>query len=274
MSYEWFSTLEQSFETLLQTAVTFVPRLMGATLVLAVGWLTAWLLRALTTRALQRLSRWIPSRATDGEPEDVHASEVASGFMEAVVFWGVLLFFIAAATEQLGLAVVSAGLSNLARYLPKVLAAALIAFAGFVLGSAARSAVAAAAARAQVAYASVLGQLVRVLVLTVAIVIALDQAGVDSTLLILITAITLGSVVGGAALAFGLGAGPAVRNILASHYLSKFYRVGQRIRIGDVEGRILEIRATNVLLDSSDGQITVPAKAFSETSTILLHETE
>ena len=38
----------------------------------------------------------------------------------------------------------------------------------------------------------------------------------------------------------------AVSNIVAAHYLSQAYRVGQRIQVGDHEGRIVEIAPTLV----------------------------
>ena len=69
-----------------------------------------------------------------------------------------------------------------------------------------------------------------------------------------------------------LGARTVVGNILASHYLHQAYRVGHRIRVGEIRGRIEEIHPTHVILEADEGRILVPAKEFAETISVLLHE--
>jgi len=48
--------------------------------------------------------------------------------------------------------------------------------------------------------------------------------------------------------------------------------VGQRIRVGEVQGRIAQIKTTGVVIDTPDGRVFVPAKEFSETISVLLNE--
>jgi small-conductance mechanosensitive channel len=189
-----------------------------------------------------------------------------------VVFWAVFLFFVAAATEALGLVVVTSGLGRLAGYLPTLLAAVLVVLAGLVTGNITQSLVTRTAASAGAQYAEALGRAGKATILLLAVLVALDQIGIDSTLLILVTSIVVGVVLGGLALAFGIGARTMVSNILASHYLHQAFQVGQNIRLGDVRGRIEEIRPTHVVVDSAEGRIWVPAKQFAETTSVLLRE--
>jgi small-conductance mechanosensitive channel len=128
------------------------------------------------------------------------------------------------------------------------------------------------AASANIAYADVLGRASKAAILLLAALVALDQIGVDSTLLILVTAIVVGVVLGGLALAFGIGARTLVSNILASHYLHQAFRVGQNVRLGEVQGRIDEIRPTHIVVEAAEGRIWVPAKQFAEANSVLLHE--
>jgi small-conductance mechanosensitive channel len=83
-------------------------------------------------------------------------------------------------------------------------------------------------------------------------------------------AIVFGTAFGGAALAFGLGSGLSASNIISAHYLMKTYRPGQTVRIGGVQGRILEITRTDVILETPEGQVLVPARKFSEEASVLL----
>jgi hypothetical protein len=42
------------------------------------------------------------------------------------------------------------------------------------------------------------------------------------------------------------------------------------VRIGSIEGRILEIGETSVVIETSDGRVHVPARLFSEQISTLL----
>ena len=274
ISNEWFASLSQPLDELAQRGLEYLPSVLGAVLLLVIGWLVARLLRAWTARSLARLNRLFAGRAVEQELKASGADRVASEAASLIVFWLVLLVFLAAAGEVLGLAVVTTGLSRLAQYLPNILGAVLVVLAGLVLANLARGAVARAAASTKLGYGTVLGQSARVVILLVAGVIALDQLGVDSQLLIVSTNILIAAVIGGTALAFALGSRTAVSNILALHYLTQTYKVGQRIRLGDLEGEIVEFKKTGVVLASADGLVLVPAQEFSERRSTLLAEAE
>ncbi|HEX9725118.1 MAG TPA: mechanosensitive ion channel domain-containing protein [Vicinamibacteria bacterium] len=273
MPYDsWTEALGNQFREVYQAAVEYVPQVVVAVTLIGLGWLIAWLLRRVTVRFLARLNRMLPNRAKTASTVNEGVEGLASRVISGVVFWGVLLFFVAAATAELGLPVITDAITSLARYLPRVLGAAVIIFTGLVLGSLARTATISAADRAGFDYAKVLGQVSKMAVLLLTVVIALEQLGVDSNLLMLGLIIVLGSFIGGGALAFGLGARTAASNVIASHYLNETYEVGQRIRVSDIEGRIVEIKSTGVVIDTSEGRVFVPAKEFSESISILLNE--
>ncbi|HEX6308525.1 MAG TPA: mechanosensitive ion channel domain-containing protein, partial [Longimicrobiales bacterium] len=68
------------------------------------------------------------------------------------------------------------------------------------------------------------------------------------------------------------GARTAVSNIISSYYVSQTYRVGQSVRVGGIEGRIVQTTPTAVFIATSQGRVMVPAKQFSEEASILLTE--
>jgi small-conductance mechanosensitive channel len=109
-----------------------------------------------------------------------------------------------------------------------------------------------------------LGRLVQGLIVTVALVTALDHVRVDIAFLTATLLIAVGALTGSVALAFALGARTAVSNIIACHYLQQTHRMGQLVRLGSVEGRIVEFTSGAVILEGPDGRVMVPAKVFSE----------
>ncbi|MFP3938962.1 MAG: mechanosensitive ion channel family protein [Thermoanaerobaculia bacterium] len=259
----------ESFRELSASVIDFLPRLLAALLLIAVGWGLARLLRGLVRRIAERFERLVRRRTGGSETREQRvATELAAG----VVFWLVLLLFVAAATEQLGLAVVTQALSALAAYLPAALGAIVILLVAFLVADFAKRGAASAAAASGLGYAELLGELTRIGIFVVAGVLALDQLGANSTILVVLSTTLLGGLVGGAALAFGLGARTTVSNILASHYVVKTYRVGQTIRLEGVTGRIVETRPTQIVLDTAEGLVAVPAKLFSESMSTLVDE--
>ena len=104
--------------------------------------------------------------------------------------------------------------------------------------------------------------------------VVVDQLGFDTALLVNVVSIATAAVLGGVAVAFGIGAGPAAANVVAAHHVRRAYRVGQRVRLGgmegDIEGDILEITRSAVVLDTEDGRTLVPARLFSEQVSVLL----
>jgi small-conductance mechanosensitive channel len=273
MEYQdWSAFLGRSSEELLQSVIAYLPRLLFAAIALVVGWLVARVLRWFFSRIVRRVGRLIPSRAVKREFRDSGVERVTAEVTGHVAFWIVFLLFVAVAGQILGLQVVTSGLNRLAQYLPSVLAAVLIVVVGVMLSNFARRAVIGGAATAGIAYAEALGQTAKVAVLVVATVVALDQIGIESTLLILTLAILLGTVVGSAALAFALGAREAVSGLIAVHYLGQIYSSGDRVRVGQLEGRIVEFTATAVVLDTERGRALMSATEFKSNASFLLEE--
>ncbi len=245
-------------------------RLVTALVLLVVGGLLAILLRALAVRFVSALDRAMPGHdfrtSFAGFARERHVSVIVG----AVVFWGVLLFFIATAADALGLPLLSSAVASISDFVPRVLGAVLILVTGLVIGGVARSAVTAAAAGAGTSFAPGLGQIVRIAIIIAAALIAVAEMGVDITLLTAIFSVALAAMLGGFAIAFGLGARTAVSNIIGSHYLRQTYEVGQTVSVGGIEGTIAELTSTSVILNAAEGRVVVPAKQFGEMPSTLI----
>jgi small-conductance mechanosensitive channel len=114
------------------------------------------------------------------------------------------------------------------------------------------------------------GGAVRAVVIVLTIVIGLSQMGLDIRLVEYLLTIVAAATLAGFALAFGIGASPSVSNIIASRNVRRHYSVGQRVRVGDIQGTILELSAAFVVLDTDHGRTLIPAKVFEERISELL----
>ena len=266
----WVEALDRSFNLFIQRIAQHFPNIVGSVLLVLAGWLLARLLRAAIIRLSARLDSWFRSQTRDDFLRRLGIERPASTLIGGIVFWLVFLIFFTAATETLGLPVLATWLSGVSYYLPRILVAALIILAGLFAANLARDAIAATAGAAGLAYSELLGRAVYVIVLLVAIVTGVDQLGIESRFLTLTITVVIAALIGGAALAFGLGSRTTVSNIIAAHYLRQIYRVGQTVRIHEVRGTITEITPTAVILDAPEGRVIVPAKDFSEVTSVLV----
>jgi small-conductance mechanosensitive channel len=266
----WVEALDRSFNLFIQRIAEHSPNVLGSFLLVLAGWLLARLLRAAIIRLSGRLDGLFRTQAKDDFLKRMGVERPASTVIGGIVFWLVFLVFFTAATETLGLPVLATWLSGVSYYLPRILVSALIILAGLFAGNLARDAIAATAGAAGLAYSELLGRGVYVIILLVAIVTGVDQLGIESRFLTLTITVVIAALIGGAALAFGLGSHTTVSNIIAAHYLRQIYRVGQTVRIREVYGRIAEITPTAVIFDAPEGRVLVPAKDFSEVASVLI----
>jgi len=267
----WDTAVGQAVAEFLRRAVEYLPSVVGAAGLVIVGWLLAVVLRFVSARVLSGLLALLARQPRIGHALD--RSRLGPGFARLashVIYWLVLTLFVAAAVERLDLPLAAALVSALAAYLPRVLLGLAIVFAALVAGQFARTGVSAAAGAAGLPQAALLGATTQVVLLFFGVVTAADLLGIHSTLLTVVVAVAVGALLGGATLAFGLGSGPAVANIISMFYVLKTYRVGQQVRVGDIEGEIVEITQTGVVIAVPEGRVLVPGRRFIDDVSLLI----
>ena len=263
MSKEWLHLFTDPLEKVWLIIIPHLPHLFVALLLVLAGFLLAILLRFLThrflTKSFQNLSQ---SKGVSGKISQ--GGMVISRLVPILIYWGTLVFFFAAGLSVLNLPAFSQIFAPLATYVPKVMIGLVIILLGVLAGEFFRKIVTKAAAHSQVAYSDSMGRAIQIFVLIFAIILGIDQMGLDSTILILGFGIFLGCVFGAFALAFGFGARILVENLLANHYLQKQIAIGDYIQIGGVKGRVKNFQQTAVVLDTKEGDVFVPAITFQK----------
>jgi len=267
----WQSAFASAVREVVVRTVAYLPNVAAALGLVLVGWVVAWMSRAVVVRLLGAVLGLLSRQPAVGSA--LQRSRLGPGFaalIGRVVYWFVLTLFVAAAIERLELTIAASLVSAFAAFLPRVLVGLVIVFVGIVAGQVAFPAVQRAAAAAGLPQATLLARSVQVILIFFGIVTGADHVGIQSTLLTVVIATAVGAVLGGATLAFGLGSRTVVSNIVAVFYLLKTYRVGQVVRIGEIEGPIVEITETGVLIASAEGRVLVPGSRFShDTSTLV-----
>jgi small-conductance mechanosensitive channel len=262
---QWTATLTESVSRVAVQILEYLPSVLGAFVLLLVGWGVARFLRyatqQITERTLVRLAR---TRPMDTRVQQPRSYSAAPGIASRIVFWVVLLFFVLAAAEVLDLKVISGLLAGVTAYLPSLIAGLLILFIGLWFAEVTRAVLKRTSRNVGIEQGDILGRLGQTLVLLIVFSIAAGQIGIDNTLLVALVVTLFAVILGAIALAFSFGAKTTIENLLAAQSVAQTYNAGDVIRIGDIEGRVLRITRTGLVLETGEGQTLIPARRFNE----------
>lgn len=264
------ASLSNAFSLVGTQLAEYAPKLLGAALLLLVGWLIARLLRGLAVKLMHLLELLLRRlwRAPSGRASALPSASVE--IVGTILFWVVIVFFAAAAAHVLGLEAFSSWLKDLVTYLPTLVAGLLIILAGVLLSGFARDITVAALAALPDSQRLQLGRIVQGAILVTAVVMGADQIGIEITFVVVLAAVVTSAIIGGVALAVSLGARTYVANLIGAHYLRHAFEPGQRVRIGTTEGTILELTAVSVVLETAQGRANIPGKVYNEETIVLL----
>ena len=59
-------------------------------------------------------------------------------------------------------------------------------------------------------------------------------------------------------------------NLIGAFYLRQAVRIGQRVRVAGHEGRIVDVTVTSLVLETADGRVLLPAKAYHDEAIVLM----
>lgn len=236
------------------TLINEYSELLGlATLALGVG-------LAFAVRAL--ISRYVARASPTSRP-------IATAFrgLAPFSFWAVLAGAIATSLNVLGVQEVSGLIDQLLELLPRLLVAVIILGLGHLVGTGLLELV-----QRRVRAGTLASRGAYSVALAPAIILAAQQLGIEVRFLAELVLVALGVSLAALGLAYALGSRDYVANLIARRELSD-YSIGDRLRIDGVEGTLVKIRRTNVVLRTADGQATIPAAHFSQKMVVRFTET-
>lgn len=266
----------QTLSSILAEIAVWLPNLVGALLLLLVGWLVARLSQFFLGGLLRRLGldRLAERAGAMRFLTNLDLESSAATLLARLVYWLILLVFILAAVESLGLRGVTETLGGLIAYLPHVLAAALILLLGGLIARVIGDAVGALATQSGMATDPILGQIVRYVLLIFAVILALEQLGVETTLLITVTIALISATALALALAFGFGNRELARNIMAGFHAKDEFAPGQNLTVRGYSGRLVSIGSTKSVIETDAGRVSLPNFILMDEEVLITPEGE
>lgn len=260
--------IREAFSNLIAGLVNFVPSLITGLIILFIGWLISRFVSTLVKRLAERIGlEKILDRAGLGDGlKRAGLKQSPAGLAATLVYWIIFPNFLLISLEIIGLQAAIEPLRNLIAFLPSILVALITFVAGAMIAQLIGQAVQGAMAGMGIEFHEALGNIVRMLLMVVLVIIVVQQLGLDTSLLntTFINLLTL--AVAGLALAFGLGGKDVARNVLAGHYAREMFSMGDQLVIDGEVGTLSAIGTLNAEIDLGDDRLVIPNKQLTETA--------
>ncbi len=187
--------------------INLLPALVGALVILLLGWLLAKVLKSALIKLLVAV-RFEKFSAKSGLSKFLSRGDIKHSLADilgTLFFWIIFLFFIYVASDVLKFSLISNLLNRIISFIPNLIAAILVIIVGTFLASFFRGVVKVAAANYALAHSELLAKMVQYVIILFTLAIALEQLGVATRIVVNSVLIIIAAFAFGFALAFGLG---------------------------------------------------------------------
>ncbi|HEX6129305.1 MAG TPA: small-conductance mechanosensitive ion channel [Candidatus Limnocylindria bacterium] len=227
---DWGDAVLVSVTEALQNFIGFLPALIGALLVLIIGWIVAGLLAGLIEKVLKTIGfeRAADSTGIDDFIRQAGSDWSASRIVAEIVKWFIRLIAIQAAASILGLAQISEIINAILLWLPNLVVAIAIIVVGALIARFVGGLVRGATGEMGFANPDLMGAIARYGIIVFAVIAAIDQLGIAETVVNTIFIATVAAIAAAFALAFGLG-GREVAGQITQGWYARGQRASQRM---------------------------------------------
>ena len=216
MILDWADVTILAFQNLWQGFLNFIPVLIGAIVVFVIGWFISVGVGKLITEILKK-AKFNQIFEKGGWKTALAKAEIkvdASGFIGAIVKWILVIVFLLAAVEILGLPQFADFLKGVLGYLPNVVVASLIFVVTVIVVDIVEKLVRASVESIKVGYGQVVSAIVRWSIWIFAILAILHQLGIAKQFMEILFTGLVAMLVISLGIAFGLGGKDVAAEIL------------------------------------------------------------
>jgi hypothetical protein len=265
---DWGEAVLVSVTTALQNLLGFLPALIGAIIVLILGWIISGILAGLVERVLKAVGfeRAAQSSGLARFIQQAGSGWTASKVVAEIVKWFIRLIAIQAAASILGLAQISAAINAVLLWLPNLVVAIVIIVVAALIANFVAGIVRGSAAEMGFSTPELLANIARYAIIVFAAVAAINQLGIAETVVNTLFIGTVAAVALAAGLAFGLGGRDVAARITEGWYASG-QQASQRVMQyteGKERRRMVEAAAQGT--PASTSTATPPTSASGPTS--------
>jgi len=254
--------LSDTFNKLLEQASQFLPRLIGAIVMVILGLIIARIIARVIKKVLEKIK--IDSFGEKLNDIDFISKANISIKISSVIakffYYLILLFFLIFAADILNMESISQLVLDMFNFLPKLLVAFVFLIFGTLLAELIRSVVEATLGSLGIPSSKIIGTFLFYFLFINVVILAIEQAEINTTFL----QQNISIIIAGGVLAFAIGYGLASRDVV-SNFLSSLY-TKDKVSIGDIieldghKGQVTMLDKTSVTIATPDKRVIYPLK--------------
>lgn len=216
MLQDWSSITLDALQGLWYGFLDFIPKLLGAIIIFVVGWFIAVWIGKLVAEVLKRIKfdKLFEKTKWDKALEKANMRVSVSGFVGGLVKWILVIVFLLAAVEILGMTQFALFLRDIVGWLPNLVVAAAIFVVAVIVADFAEKLIKAVVGKMNVGYVNLVGSIVRWAIWIFAAFAILEQLDVASDVVQIVVTGLVALIVLSGAIALGLGGKELARDAL------------------------------------------------------------
>jgi hypothetical protein len=219
--------ITNGFYIAIAAAILYVPRIIASLIILLIGWFIGKAAGKIAAGVLDKIGLDDAVERTFLGDAIRRSGMTVKGLFDALVRWFIYIIFIMAAVNVLDIPVFSLLLQQFLLYIPQLLAGILILIVGLILVNFIMNWIQSWLRSSQVAFADIITTLLRAFFSLIIIVLALDEARIDTTIIYtFLTPLAWGLAVG-LGLAIGIGIGWGSRDVVADYLREAKQKIGR-----------------------------------------------
>ncbi|MEH1008269.1 hypothetical protein VDP25_11030 [Winogradskyella sp. ECml5-4] len=256
----------QSLTTMWLEITKIFPNIIGALIVLIIGWIVTKLIVKLIKKVLKLAKinklddKLNEIEILEGKKLNFDTVKIVSSFVK----WLMYIVLLITASDIMGLEIISNQVSALLAYLPQLFAALVIFILGLLFANFVKNGLKSLFESMDLSGGKMISNVVFFLLLTFISITALNQAGIDTYIITNNINMIIAAFLIAFAIAVGLGARDVVGKLLNTFYARKTFEVGQKIIFNEKVYTIDAVQSISVILKNSEGRLIVPIKDLIE----------
>ncbi|WP_425075749.1 mechanosensitive ion channel family protein [Psychroserpens sp. S379A] len=263
---EYKNIAMESLSTMWLEMTKIFPSIIGAIVVLIIGWLVSKLIVKIIKKAL-KLSKANKLDDKLNEIEIVEGKQLNFDTIKIVstfVKWMIYIMILIVVSDILNLKIISEQISNFLGYVPQLFVALVIFTLGLLFANFVKKGLQSFFESMDLSGGKIISQIVFFLLVIFISITALNQAGVNTEIITSNLTMILAAFLLSFAIAFGLGAREIIADLLRTFYTRKTYEVGKKIEFKNDIYEVVEISNISVVLKNAEGKHVVPIKDIVE----------
>ena len=248
-----------------------LPKFVQFLAILLIGWIIAKLVSKAVGKVLEKIQvdKMIDKLNLHELFGSKDFSKQITNIIVKFIYYFIFLITLSTAVDSLQMAVLTELIKQAIDFFPMLMIAVIIFVIGYYISTFIRDLITTATRSVGMASGGLLGNGVFYFLLIMVSITALEQLQIDTSLITNNISILIAGIIIAGALAYALAAVDVMGNILSVFFAKKTFAVGQYIRIGDIEGQIIEISSVNITIAQKGKRVVIPARQFTKESVII-----